>query len=152
MISIALFIGLPDGEVFLYHLTRDLTKDPTIFLSPNHLCAVATLGKATGRRVSGNGVASYPKAFNTHQQQPLINTHHLSPIIHHPDGEVFGEMSGEMFSGHLTIQTPHEQRDSWIFGEVLSFLDYKSRNSQQPNSCSGKQPQVERQIRLNGAI
>ena len=55
-----LFIGLSDGEVFLYHLTRDLTKDPTIFLSPNYLCAVATLGKATGRRVSGNGVASYP--------------------------------------------------------------------------------------------
>ena len=42
--------GLSDGEVFLYHLTRDLTKDPTIFLSPNHLCAVATLGS----------VASYP--------------------------------------------------------------------------------------------
>ncbi|MBQ1774053.1 MAG: hypothetical protein IIZ97_07405 [Prevotella sp.] len=27
------------------------------------LCAVATLGKATGRRVSGNGVASYAATY-----------------------------------------------------------------------------------------
>ena len=30
---------------------------------PCHLCAVATLGKATGRRVCGNGVASYAATF-----------------------------------------------------------------------------------------
>ena len=47
MHRIALFIGLPDGEVFAKHLTRDLTKDPTIHC---FLCAVATLGKAMGRR------------------------------------------------------------------------------------------------------
>ena len=41
MRQIALFIGLPDGEVFLYHLTRDLTRDPTIHCL---LCAVATQG------------------------------------------------------------------------------------------------------------
>ena len=42
-----LFIGLPDGEVFLYHLTKDLTRDLTIHCL---LCVVATLGKAMGRR------------------------------------------------------------------------------------------------------
>ena len=29
MRRITLFIGLPDGEVFAKHLTRDLTRDPT---------------------------------------------------------------------------------------------------------------------------
>ena len=47
MHRIALFIGLPDGEVFAKHLTRDLTKDPTIHC---FLCAVATQGKAMGSR------------------------------------------------------------------------------------------------------
>ena len=28
-----LFIGLPDGEVFLYHLTRDLTEAPPFIAS-----------------------------------------------------------------------------------------------------------------------
>ena len=45
--QIPLFIGLLDGGVFLYHPTRDLTRDLTIHCS---LCAVATLGKAMGRR------------------------------------------------------------------------------------------------------
>jgi len=47
MRRIALFIGLPDGEVFAQHLTRHLTKDPTIHC---FLCAVATQGKAMGSR------------------------------------------------------------------------------------------------------
>ena len=42
---IALFIGLPDGEVMAKHLTRDLTRTltrtPTIHC---FLCAVATQG------------------------------------------------------------------------------------------------------------
>ena len=128
-------------------------KTPPYFYRPT---TYALLRRWERLRVGASaGMASPP----THRPSTPINSNHSStpityhppPIIHHPDGEVFGEMSGEMFSGHLTIQTPHEQRDSEIFGEVLSFLDYKSRNSQQPNSCSGKQPQVERQIRLNGA-
>ena len=54
-------------------------------LLPCHLCAVATLGKATGRRVSGTGVASY---INLHPtpitQHPTPNTHHPTPITQHP--------------------------------------------------------------------
>jgi len=40
----------------------------------------------------------------THQE--TINTQHPSPNTQHPDGEVFGEVSGEVFAEHLTIQNP----------------------------------------------
>ena len=38
-----------------------------------------------------------------------------------PDGEVFGEMSGEVFGEHLTIRNPLWQRVFRLFGEVLSI-------------------------------
>ncbi len=92
MISIALFIGLPDGEVFLHHLTTPPTRDLTIHWI---LCAVATLGKATGRRVSGNGVASY-----------MCHLDPLGEAVRGADGEMFGEVSGEVFLKHPTIRIP----------------------------------------------
>jgi len=48
MRQIALFIGLPDGEVFLYHLTRDLTRDPTIHHQPPPPMRCCDAGKGYG--------------------------------------------------------------------------------------------------------
>ena len=35
------------------------------------------------------------------------------------NGGGYGEVCGEVSGKHLTIQTPHKQRDSGQFGEVL---------------------------------
>ena len=80
MRRIALFIGLPDGEVFAKHLTRDLTRAPTIHC---FLCAVATLGKATGRRVSGNGVASYAAAYVLLRAETLFRPYNGADVEGH---------------------------------------------------------------------
>ena len=89
-----MFIGLPDGEVFLYHLTRDLTKAPTI-----HLLPTTILPHVPPMRCCDAG------------KRRLLYVPLGAPLLWGgwevlPDGEVFGEMSGEVLAEHLTIQTP----------------------------------------------
>jgi len=55
-------------------------------------------------------------------QHPSHITHHTTP----KNGEMLGEMSGEMFREHLTIQNPHKQRVSGHSGEVLAFFAHKN--------------------------
>ena len=88
MRRIVLFIGLSDGEVMKKHLTRDPTNAPTIHLHLPRICflsAVATQGS----------VASY-----------MCHLDPLGEAVRGADGEMIGEVSGEVFLKHPTIRIP----------------------------------------------
>ena len=65
--------------------------------------------------------------LNTGTHSDLFGKNRRLQHLRAPDGEVSGEMSGEVFSEHPTIQTPHKQRLPSHFGEVLDLFHTTNR-------------------------
>ena len=124
--------------MFLYHLTRHPTRDLTINTqhpspsnhqhpSPNthHPVTINTQHPSPSNHQHPSPNTHHLVTINTQHPSPS-NHQHPSPITQHPDGEVFGEVSGGVFAKHLTIQTPQQQRVSGRFGEVFSVCPRKT--------------------------